>query len=80
MSTVRFLKSRQAAQRSAHFVTFDGTFPQRQDRKIRFGYIFAIEQTDEGCRIAGDAGGAGDAPVRSRPWVNLAGGHANDQG
>ena len=48
ISTVRFLKSCQAAQRSAHFVTFDGTLPQRQDRKMRFGYIFAIEQTDEG--------------------------------
>lgn len=78
MSTVRFLKSRQAGARSAHYVTFDGTLPQRQDRKLRFGYIYAIEQTDEGRRITGDAGGAGDASVRSRPWVNLAGGHAND--
>lgn len=78
MSTVRFLKSRQAGPRAAHYVTFDGTLPQHQDRKLRFGYTFAIEQTDEGCRIIGDAGGAGDAPVRSRPWVNLAGGHAND--
>jgi len=80
MSTVRFLKSRHAGQRSAHFVTFDGTLPQHQDRKLLFGYIFAIEQTNDGCRITGDAGGAGDAPVRSHPWVNLAGGHANDQG
>ena len=78
MSTVRFLKSRHAGHRSAHYVTFDGTLPHHQDRKLRFGYIFVIEQGADDCRIVGEAGGGGDAPVRSRPWVNLAGGHAND--
>lgn len=45
---------------------------------MRFGYVFAIEHAEHGCRIIGDAGGGGDPPIRSRPWVNLAGGHAND--
>lgn len=78
MSTVRFLKSRHAGQRSAHYVTFRGKLPRHGDRTLRLGYIFAIEHGTDGCRIVGDAGGAGDAPIRSRPWVNLAGGHAND--
>ena len=78
LATARVLKSRQVDQRSVHFVTFQGTLPHLGDTTVRFGYIYAIEHTDSGCRIIGEAGGGGDPPTRSRPWVNLAGGHAND--
>jgi hypothetical protein len=78
LATAQVLKSRQAHQRSVHFVTFQGTLPHLGDTTVRFGYIYAIEHTDNGCRIIGEAGGGGDPPTRSRPWVNLAGGHAND--
>lgn len=78
VSSVRVLKSRRVDQRSVHFVIFQGTLPHHGDRTVRFGYVFAIEHTEHGCRIIGDAGGGGDSPIRYRPWVNLAGGHAND--
>jgi hypothetical protein len=74
----RVLKSRQVDHRSVHFVTFQGTLPHLGDTTVRFGYIYVIEHTDDGCRIIGEAGGGGSPPTRSRPWVNLAGGHAND--
>ncbi len=78
VSTARVLKSRHAGQRSVHFVTFAGTLPHYGDTTVRFGYVFAVEHGEDGCRIIGEAGGGGDPPVRSRAWVNLAGGHAND--
>ncbi len=78
VSTARVLKSRRVDQRSVHFVTFHGRLPHHGDTTVRFGYFFAIEHAEHGCRIIGEAGGGGDPPVRSRPWVNLAGGHAND--
>jgi hypothetical protein len=78
VSTARVLKSRRAGQRSVHFVTFQGTIPHYGNTTLRFGYIYAIEHAEDDCRIIGAAGGAGDSPIRSRPWVNLAGGHAAD--
>ena len=78
LSTMRVVKARQVGHRSVHFVTLEGTLPHRGDTRMRFGYMFAIEHDDGGCRIIGEAGGGGDSPIRSRPWVNLAGAHAKD--
>lgn len=78
VSSARVLKSRYEGPRSVHFVTFQGTIPHLGDTILRFGYIYAIEHAKDGCRIIGQAGGAGDSPIRSHPWVNLAGGHPND--
>lgn len=68
LATARVLKSRQVAQRSVHFVTFPGTLPHIGDTTFRFGNIYVIEHTDDGCRIIGEAGGGGDPSTRSGPW------------
>jgi hypothetical protein len=75
MSTVRFVKHRQSARRHLYFVTFEGTIPHLWPDICRFQYVYPVEpDPTDGWRVVGGAGGAGDGPLRSRPWVNLAGG------
>ncbi len=46
----------------------------------RSSYLFPVERDPNGgWRVRGGAGGAGDEPQRSTPWVNLAGGGWPDQ-
>jgi hypothetical protein len=79
LSTVRFVKHRQSQRRRLHFVTFDGMIPHLDNRTLTFNYLFPLERDPEGnWRSLGGAGGGDDAPRRSTPWVNLAGGDAGD--
>lgn len=75
LSTVRFLKYRQSGRRCVYFVTFDGILPQLGTETYIFSYVFPLER-DSGGRwhLIGGAGGAGEMPARSAPWVNLGGG------
>jgi hypothetical protein len=75
MSTVRFLKHRASDNRHVYYVTFDATHPAFESRLLSCHYVYAVEAApDGGWRVRGSAGGAGDPPRRSTPWVNLGGG------
>jgi hypothetical protein len=45
LSTVRFVKHRLSQRRQLHFVTFDGTIPHLDDRKVSFNYLFRSSAT-----------------------------------
>lgn len=74
LSTVRFVKHRQSERRHLYFVTFDATHPRLGPiQGVR--YVYPVEpDPDGGWRVFGGAGGAGEAPRRSTPSVNLGGG------
>lgn len=75
LRTVRFLKHRASESRHLYFVTFDGTHQAFGPEILRFHYVYAVESDpDGGWRVRRSAGGAGDPPQRSTPWVNLGGG------
>jgi FtsX-like permease family len=80
-STIRFVKHRESARRHLYFVTFDGPIPQLgPDNRYPWSYVFPVEpDPDDGWRVHGGAGGAGGAPKRPTPWVNLGGGGWPDQ-
>jgi hypothetical protein len=77
-STIRFVKHRESERRHLYFVTFDGPIPQLgPDNRYPWSYTFPVEpDPDGGWRVRGGAGGA---PKRSTPWVNLGGGGWPDQ-
>ncbi|HLJ03171.1 MAG TPA: hypothetical protein VKT31_07010 [Solirubrobacteraceae bacterium] len=73
MSSVRFVKHRRSERRHVYFVSFVGTHPRLGP--LSFHYVYPVEpDPDGGWRVLGGAGGAGDGPKRSAPWVNLGGG------
>jgi len=75
LATVRFVKHRQSERRHLYFVTFDGTHPRLGPGVISFHYAYPVEpDPGGGWRVFGGAGGAGEMPRRSTPWVNLGGG------
>lgn len=75
LSTVRFVKHRESARRHLYFVTFEGTHPRLGPQVRSFDYVYPVEpDPDGGWRVFGGAGGAGEPPRRSTPWVNLGGG------
>jgi hypothetical protein len=75
LTTVRFVKHRRSATRHVYFVAFDGTIPELGPGVLSFHYAYPVEPDPAGgWRVFGGAGGAGKAPCRSRPWVNLGGG------
>jgi hypothetical protein len=75
LATVRFVKHRQSEHRHLYFVTFDATHPRLGPVARSFHYAYAVEPgPDSGWQVRGGAGGAGDPPRRSAPWVNLGGG------
>jgi hypothetical protein len=80
-STIRFVKHRESERRHLYFVTFEGPIPQRgPDSRYPCSCVFPVERDpDGGWRVRGGAGGAGDTPARSKPWVNLGGGGWPDQ-
>jgi hypothetical protein len=80
-STIRFVKHRESERRHLYFVTFEGAIPQLgPDRRYPWSYASPVEHDpDGGWRVRGGAGGAGDGPQRSTPWVNLGGGGWPDQ-
>jgi hypothetical protein len=79
LGSVRFVKHRESPRRRVDFVTFHGSIPMFGDDEHEFGYFFALErEPDGGWHMVGSAGGGGNAPVRGRPWVNLAGGYGGD--
>jgi hypothetical protein len=80
LSTIRFVKHREAGRRQIYFVTFEGTPHRDPDGPIPWSYVFPVERDpDGGWQVRGGAGGAGDQPTRSMPWVNLGGGGWPDQ-
>jgi hypothetical protein len=75
LATVRFVKHRQSELRHVYFVTFKGTHPRLGPAVRNFDYVYVVEPVPEGgWRAFGGAGGTGDPPRRSTPWVNLGGG------
>jgi hypothetical protein len=80
-STIRFVKHRESERRHLYFVTFEGAIAQLgTDSLYPCSYVFPVERDPAGgWRVRGGAGGAGDEPQRSTPWVNLAGGGWPDQ-
>lgn len=75
LATLRFVKHRQSDRRHLYFVTFNGTHPQLGPDILNFHYVYPVEpDPDGGWRVFGGAGGAGEMPRRSTPWVNLGAG------
>ena len=74
-SSARCVKHRSSEHRQVWFVTFEGEIPQLGPDRYDFSYVFALDRDRRGdWRVSGGGGGAGGAPARSTPWVNLAGG------
>jgi hypothetical protein len=79
-STIRVVKHRASERWHLYFVTFDATIPELGPDSRTFSYVFPVlRDADGGWRVRGGAGDAGDGPLRSTPWVNLAGGGWPDQ-
>lgn len=75
VATVRFVKHRQSTQRHLYFVTYRGTIAPMGPEMHAFQHVFPVESDPAGgWRVFGGAGGSGDPPRCSRPWVNLGGG------
>lgn len=67
--TIRCLKHRSIAHRRLYAVSFDS----QQPFPAQWQWLIAAEEHEDGWVALGGAGGAGDGPERSDPWVNLAG-------
>lgn len=75
LSTVRFVKHRQSKRRHVYFVTFQATIPDLGTEAHAHDYVYPVERAPGGgWQVIGGAGGAGESPRRSSPWVNLGGG------
>jgi hypothetical protein len=62
-------KERAIADRRLYAVSFESSQPYPAE----WLWLVAGERHDDGWVAVGGAGGAGPAPQRDRPWVNLAG-------
>jgi len=67
--TIRRVKERAIVRRRLYAVEFDSDQPF----PAHWRWLIAAEEEDHGWVARGGAGGAGDAPQRSEPWINIAG-------
>jgi hypothetical protein len=73
--TIRCRKHRAIAHRRLYAVTFDS----EQPFPAHWWWLIAAEEQEDGWVARRGAGGAGDGPSRSDPWVNLAGWWGHDR-
>jgi hypothetical protein len=73
--SIRCLKERTIAHRRLYAVSFDHQSPSPQ----HWRWLISVEEDDTGWVARGGAGGAGDSPQKSEPWVNLAGWWGRDR-